>query len=173
MVHGRATVASAAADGVVPLMWSIVGTGDFNGDGKRDILWRDTSGNTAIWFMDGTTVGSSSSLGNIPTTWSVVGTGDFNGDGMFDIPWQDSAGDTSVWLMNGAVATGISFGQIPTDWVAGLTGDFNGDGTSDILWFNSTFGVVAMWLMQSGQMSQSLGVGFVSGTWAVQNANAD
>jgi hypothetical protein len=33
----------------------IVETGDFNGDGMSDILWRDTSGNTAIWFMNGAT----------------------------------------------------------------------------------------------------------------------
>jgi hypothetical protein len=32
----------------------VVGTGDFNGDSNSDILWRDTSGNTSIWFMNGT-----------------------------------------------------------------------------------------------------------------------
>jgi len=45
-----------AGVGNVPTTWSIVGTGDFNGDGKWDILWRDTSGNVAIWEMNGTTV---------------------------------------------------------------------------------------------------------------------
>jgi HTH-like domain len=28
-------------------------TGDYDGDGITDLLWRDTSGNTAIWFMNG------------------------------------------------------------------------------------------------------------------------
>jgi hypothetical protein len=36
-----------------------------------DLLWRDTSGNTAIWFMDGTTIASTAGVGNIPTTWTV------------------------------------------------------------------------------------------------------
>jgi hypothetical protein len=35
-----------------------VGTGDFNADGKTDLRWRDTGGNTAIWFMNGTQVAS-------------------------------------------------------------------------------------------------------------------
>jgi hypothetical protein len=26
----------------VPNTWSIIGTGDFNGDGNGDILWRDS-----------------------------------------------------------------------------------------------------------------------------------
>ena len=29
------------------------GVSDFNGDGKADILWRDTGGNTYVWIMDG------------------------------------------------------------------------------------------------------------------------
>jgi hypothetical protein len=51
--------------------------------------WRDTSGNTSIWFMNGTAVASSAGVGNIPINWTVVGTGDFNGDGMSDIVWRD------------------------------------------------------------------------------------
>jgi hypothetical protein len=27
----------------VPANWSIVGTADFNGDGKSDLLWRDSN----------------------------------------------------------------------------------------------------------------------------------
>ena len=29
---------------------------DFDGDARSDIAWRDTSGNIAIWLMNGTTV---------------------------------------------------------------------------------------------------------------------
>jgi len=30
----------------VGLDWTIAKVGDFNGDGKADLLWRDTSGNS-------------------------------------------------------------------------------------------------------------------------------
>jgi hypothetical protein len=36
-----------------------------------DLLWRDTSGNTAMWFMSGTTVASTGVVGNISTVWTV------------------------------------------------------------------------------------------------------
>jgi hypothetical protein len=57
--------------GNVPMTWSVAETGDFDGDRKSDILWRDTSGNTAIWFMNGTTVSSTAGVGSIPMTWTV------------------------------------------------------------------------------------------------------
>ena len=79
----------------------MVGTGDFNGDGKSDIVWRDTTGNTSIWLMNGATVSSAVGVGNVPTTWSIVLTGDYNGDGMSDLLWRDTSGNTAMWFMNG------------------------------------------------------------------------
>jgi hypothetical protein len=55
----------------LPSTWQIAQTGDFNGDGKSDILWTDTSGNLAIWFMNGSTVTSAVGLGSVGTTWTV------------------------------------------------------------------------------------------------------
>jgi hypothetical protein len=67
-----ASVLSSGGIGNVPLNWTMAQTGDFNGDGKSDLLWRDTSGDTAIWFMNGVSVASSGSIGNIPTAvWSL------------------------------------------------------------------------------------------------------
>lgn len=45
------------------------GTGD--GVGKSDIVWRDGSGNTSIWFMNGTQVSTAAGVGNIPGSWTV------------------------------------------------------------------------------------------------------
>jgi hypothetical protein len=37
--------------------WEIAGTGDFNIDGKVDILWRNygAGGDNVVWYMDGLT----------------------------------------------------------------------------------------------------------------------
>jgi hypothetical protein len=51
----------------------MVGTGDFNGDGKSDLLWRDSSGNVTVWFMNGTQLSQSAGVGNAPTVWSIQG----------------------------------------------------------------------------------------------------
>ncbi len=119
--------------------WSIVGTGDFNADAKGDLLWQDTSGNVAIWEMNGTTVlnQNSSFVANVPSQWSIKGTGDFNGDGKTDILWQDSSGNVAIWEMNGTTILNQSssfVGNVPSQWTIKGTGDFNGDGMSDILW---------------------------------------
>jgi VCBS repeat protein len=82
--------------------WKIVGTGDFNGDGKTDLLLRHANGNTNVFLMDGATVlgGSNTSL-QVGNDWQVRAIGDFNGDGKSDILWQNADGRTSIWLMNG------------------------------------------------------------------------
>jgi hypothetical protein len=64
-------IRSSADLGNVPLHWSIVQTGDYNGDGFSDILWQDNTGNLNAWFMQGATVVKTQTLGNIGLNWTV------------------------------------------------------------------------------------------------------
>jgi hypothetical protein len=71
--------------------WQIKGSGDFNGDGRSDILWQGSDGTPAIWLMDGLTALSNGPAGsfNPGPSWHVVGAGQFgNGDIKSDIMWQ-------------------------------------------------------------------------------------
>jgi hypothetical protein len=155
--------------------WSIVGTGDFNGDGKSDILWRDTSGNVAIWEMNGTTIlnQASSFVANVPGNWSIVGTGDFNGDGSSDILWQDTSGNVAIWEMNGTTILNqaTSFvANVPGNWSIVGSGDYNGGGKSHIGWRDSS-GNVAIWEMNGTTiLNQATSfVANVAGNWSIQN----
>jgi hypothetical protein len=114
---------------------AVAGIGDFDGNGMSDTLWRDTSGDAAIWFINGTQVSTS-----VPTNWTVAGTGDFSGDHMSDLLWRDTSGDNAVWLMNGGqILSSLGLGQ--GDWQVAVTGDYNGDHTTDVLWYTPTFGL--------------------------------
>jgi hypothetical protein len=64
-------VTSTANLGTVATAWSVDLTGDFNGNGKSDILWTHTSGARTIWFMNGATTASTASLGTLPTAWVI------------------------------------------------------------------------------------------------------
>ena len=83
--------------------------GDFNGDGKSDILWQNNDGTAAIWLMDGPNATFAGAAGppirGRPGT--IKGTGDFNGDGKSDILWQNDDGTPAIWLMDGTNAVTV------------------------------------------------------------------
>jgi hypothetical protein len=49
--------------------WHAVGVGDYNGDGKSDILFQNTNGSLAIWEMNGGQILASPGIGNPGPTW--------------------------------------------------------------------------------------------------------
>jgi microcystin-dependent protein len=151
--------------------WTFAGAGDFNGDGMSDMLWRNSSGEVALWQMNGTVIAGSGDLNagggaiSLDASWSVAGIGDFNGDGKADIIWRNTVtGEVAQWQMNGSTITGsgdLNAGGAAAmpgaSWSVAGVGDFNADGNADILWRDSS-GSLVEWLMNGTSIIGSAAV---------------
>ncbi|MGI0486044.1 DUF4347 domain-containing protein [Pantanalinema rosaneae CENA516] len=163
LMNGLSLVQAVGIDGVAPVTdvrWQIVGTGDFNGDGKVDMLWRhNQTGATGVWLMNGTKfVQAVGFTGVAPITdvnWRIAGVKDFNADGKVDLLWRHQrSGVNGIWLMDGTnflTAQGI-LSVADLSWKIGGVGDVNGDGRPDIVWRNDRTGTVGLWHMNGNTL---------------------
>ena len=68
------SVVGAGSPGTAASPWTISETGDFNGDGKTDILWYNTTtGQVVLWFLNGASVIGGGSPGSAPSPWQIQG----------------------------------------------------------------------------------------------------
>jgi hypothetical protein len=127
---------------------SVLGLGDFNLDGRADIV--SNAGGLGVTVSlataDGGFLVSNNSLGFAAPGWVGTDVADFNGDGRVDILWRTFYGRISIWLAteNGGFAP-INM-QLPADFNIAGVGDFNGDGRDDILWRGYDNNLVGTWL---------------------------
>jgi hypothetical protein len=89
--------------------WTLRGSGDFNADGKPDLIWQNTtSGDVICWMMDGVTQFSSAWLtpSNVDPAWEIASVRDIDLDSSPDLVWtHPPTGQTVVWYMNGTTRT--------------------------------------------------------------------
>nr|WP_246223929.1 VCBS repeat-containing protein [Pseudarthrobacter psychrotolerans] len=137
--------------------------GDYNSDGRSDLVARKLDG--SLWFYAGTGTVTSSSEGYSRAVkigdfgWdafdSVLGVRDFDGDGNTDLVARTPDGSLYLYSGTGTGQTGIAhkidYGWQIFDQLVALQ-DFDGDGTNDLggrrsdgtLWFYSNAGRGAM-----------------------------
>ncbi|MCB5167925.1 VCBS repeat-containing protein [Streptomyces bambusae] len=120
---------------------ALVGPGDLSGDGKGDLLARDTSGTLYLYRGNGAATGFAARQ-KIGTGWGtynkLTGAGDFTGDGRADLIARDGSGNLYLYPGTGSSAApfkprvkiGTGYG-IYRNLVA--TGDLTGDSRADLV----------------------------------------
>ena len=127
----------------------IVGAGDFNSDGKPDLLAEQITSSSSpltvvsrvIWIMNGTKKLSTVSFLQFAQEWSMQGVGDYNKDGNIDILVEQTSGRKGIWYMIGTgISEGFVFTTLLPDWTICCPGDLNADGSNDCVFQNTSTG---------------------------------
>jgi hypothetical protein len=133
--------------------WRETKLGDFNGDGKTDLFWRNAAtGQNAIWLMNGDRIASAQFITATDGNWQAD-IGDFNSDGKSDFFWHNKAtGQTAAWMMNSfTIQDGRFLPNVPPEWES-FVAEFNRDGKTDLFWRNNRTGDNAVWTMNGAQL---------------------
>jgi len=138
--------------------WTLAGAGDFNADGRDDLLRINEEGYVVgeMTQADGTFAAQVLNFKN--AGWSILGTGDFNGNGADDILIANPTGASETVGLLGYWESGVTWTLIngySAEWEMIATGDFNSDGKCDMLWRNTfegdgglTYNAFCTWIVE-------------------------
>jgi len=145
--------------------WTLVGCGDFNGDGKDSVVM---SGANGASFYTADIDGSIASMGSTNWTgWTVRAIGDFAGDGRDDMVLFHQETGSMVMLANGNLDNYDSIGQLDaSDWFVVGAGDYNRDQKDDLLVRQYSTGMLGYYSAGDTSQWKVLGYG-VNMSWTV------
>ena len=140
--------------------WKAVAVGDFNKDGRDDILRVSTDGYVVGEMSNGNGTFSATVLNKKNAGWNILGAGDFNGDRKDDVLVANPTGASSAVGLIGYWDGGTTWQLIDgysAEWEMLATGDFDKDGRTDMLWRNSfnsggqNYNAYCTWLMNGSK----------------------
>jgi Cysteine-rich secretory protein family len=122
--------------------YSVVGVGDFYGNGTSEELVRNGAGDTWFLGMSNGAAASWQEIGGSNPAYSVVGVADFYGNGTDDILFRNNSSGDSWFeaISNGSFDGWKQIGNSDTSYAAVGAGNFYGNGTDDILFRNNSTG---------------------------------
>lgn len=171
-MDGTNKVGNAPLPSVTNTAWEIQGVGDFDHSGHiDDILWRNqTTGQTTVWTMDGSTQTGIINFGVVGSAWRAQGVGDFEANGHIDdIVWRNyKTGQTLIWETDGAQRTdSVALSDIaPVTWEIEGVSDLDGDGVvDDLLWLNESNYKAVSWFIDNGAKTGNAVVSSAGGGW--------
>jgi len=150
--------------------WEMIATGDFNNDGKTDMLWRNefigagdlTYNAYCTWIVDNANDWRMVSVAN-PDEWDFLCSGDFNADGCNDIAMINGDGVVGIWgVSDGYMNSWSILSAVTAEWELAGVGDFNGDGTDDIAWCNTESGLTGYWQITNKTLASWQNIATVS-----------
>ncbi|MEU1365637.1 VCBS repeat-containing protein [Streptomyces sp. NPDC005803] len=152
-----------------------VGPGDLTGDGKGDLLTRDSGGSLYLHPGNGTggALGARVKVGGGWNAYTaIVGAGDFTGDGRTDLVARDSAGNLYMYRGTGQAAKpfGSSYligGGWNTYAKLAAPGDLTGDGKADLVGVDRSGGLYLYTSNGAGQFPPRVGLG---GGWSTYSS---
>lgn len=126
--------------------WTLVGRGDWDGDGKSDALWQHAGGQLWLYLMDGAHIKQQRPLLTLNAGWRLEAVADWTGDGTDDLLWFHPASG-ELWLIalqGGQVADSRRLFVATPPWRLLAAVDVDADRKKDLLWRQPETGEV--WL---------------------------
>jgi uncharacterized protein (TIGR03437 family) len=150
---GQFQAAVSYGAGVNPIS---VAVGDFNGDGRADLVTANYGGNKDVSVLLGNGDGTfqravNYGTGGLPLSVAV---GDFNGDGKPDLAIANYSISVLLGNGDGTFKRAVTYGTSNASWSVAV-GDFNGDGKLDLATANLVPGAIG----GNGNVSVLLGNG--------------
>jgi hypothetical protein len=140
--------------------------GDFDGDGKADLLWHNVTIGSNVYWRAGNYQQRRGLASNGDIAWWIVGVGDFNGDNRSDILWRNRSTGANIYWKGGDATTRQSVATLADlAWAVSGVADFDGDNRDDILWRNENTGVNTIW--RSASSSVRINVRTLGKPWIV------
>jgi hypothetical protein len=151
-MYGGGVIGGGSVRGPEGADWEVAGSGDYDGDGRADILLRNrTLRYLGYWSMNGAEILTVTDLPeDLGSDWEVVDTGDYDGDGRADILWRGGAAAAiDVWLMKAPAEVDhvILSDGTSSRWEVAGSGDLDGNGQDDIVWRSRSSYALGSWLL--------------------------